>query len=180
MLPSKCAYPNPNTNSNCTPLNITNLQPPPLHAGAAHWSADGRFLATRDGALPGAAWVWDLRAGDLAAVLQHIGPIRAMAWAPGSSGSSSSSNGGVYSSGGGGGGGGYSCNRLAIVTGGGRLYLWSPAGASVVHAPAAGFKATGVAWAPACGAGGGGGAGGGALLLHGPRGFCCAYVSGAQ
>jgi hypothetical protein len=113
--------------------------------------------------MPHAVWVWDLRTADLAAVLAHASPVRALAWAPAGGGDG---GGGDWDSGGGKGGGGGGAERLGIVTGGGRLYLWGPSGASVVHVPVPGFAARGLAWAP----------GGGAVALHGKEAFCVGYA----
>jgi hypothetical protein len=93
--------------------------------------------------MPHAVWVWDLAAAELAAVLCLGGCVRGLAWSPAPGG------------------------PLAAVAGGGRLYLWSPAGASVVHVPLPGFAAGGAAWA----------AGGGAVALHGKDAFCLGYLS---
>ncbi|KAI8472330.1 MAG: WD40-repeat-containing domain protein [Monoraphidium minutum] len=129
------------------PAEITSVPPPKdkpnpkLGVGTLAWSPDGQLLATVNDNMPHALWVWDAPAAELAAVLVHAAPVRGAAWSP---------DGGA----------------LAAVTGGGRLYLWSPSGASVVHIPLPGFQACGVAWAQ----------GGGALVLSDRDAFCCGYV----
>ncbi len=55
-----------------------------VRAGRMAWSADGAFLATRSDAMAGAVWVWEAGAFALAAVLQHMGGVRELAWSPGS------------------------------------------------------------------------------------------------
>jgi WD40 repeat protein len=112
-------------------------------SGTLAWSADGSYLATVNDNMPHAVWVWDLRVAELAAVLCHISAVKTLAWSPAPGGA------------------------LAAASGGGRLYLWSPRGASVVHVPLPGFSAAGVLWS----------ADGGALALHGKDAFCCGYVS---
>jgi hypothetical protein len=86
--------------------------------------------------------VWDLVAGGLVALLHHVGPVKALQWAPGS-------------------------ETLAVATGAGRVYLWSPAGASVVHIPLRGFCARRLQWGPD----------GKALLLCDREAFCCGYMA---
>ena len=59
--------------------------------------------------------------------------------------------------------------RLAIVTGGARLYLWSADGASCVLIPLPHFQAAAVCWNPA---------GTSIVLTDALSGtFCCAYVA---
>jgi hypothetical protein len=55
-----------------------------------------------------------------------------------------------------------------VLTGGAKVYLWSPGGASVVHVPLPGFQAHSLAWSPS-----------GASLALSDRGesFCCAYLA---
>ncbi len=57
---------------------------------------------------------------------------------------------------------------MAICTGRGRVFLWSPAGASVVHVPLRGFQAIHVAWSNA----------GTSFVLCDRDAFCCAYLTG--
>lgn len=119
--------------SSTLPRPCPKLQPAALH----------RYLATLNDSTPGAAWVWDLLSGGLAAVLHHVGPVKRLRWAP-------------------------KADTLAITTGTGRVYLWSPAGASVVHIPLRGFAAQQLQWSPE----------GDALVLCDREAFCCAYVAG--
>lgn len=90
-------------------------------AGRMEWSADGKYLATRNDNMAGAVWVWDASQLDLVAVLQQACPVRDMAWnAKG--------------------------DQLAIVSGTARIFLWSPAGASCMHIPHSTFAAMDVRW----------------------------------
>ncbi|GBF93064.1 hypothetical protein Rsub_05675 [Raphidocelis subcapitata] len=155
------------------PFEVASVPPPKdkpnpkLGVGTLAWSPDGQLLATVNDNMPHAVWVWDLRTADLAAALSHVSPVRALAWAPAAAAAAGDGGGGGGAGGGarrqGAGAGG---ERLGVVTGGDRLYLWSPAGASVVHVPVPGFAARGLAWAP----------GGGAVALHGKDAFCIGYV----
>jgi hypothetical protein len=95
--------------------------------------------------MPHAVWVWDLHAGCLAALLLHASGVRGVAWAPRGA-------------------------QLAVAAGSARVYLWTPAGASIVHVPLSGFHACGVQWAPDAGS----------FVLSAKESFCCAYpASGA-
>ncbi len=85
------------------------------------WSADGKYLATRNDNMAGAVWVWDASRLDLVAVLQQACAVRDLAWNPHSS-------------------------QLAIVSATSRIFLWSPAGASCMHIPHRTFAALDVRW----------------------------------
>ncbi len=54
-----------------------------------------------------------------------------------------------------------------MVTDSSRVYLWAPAGASVVHVPLKGFQAQQLTWEPA----------GSSFLLRGSDSYCCAYLA---
>lgn len=56
--------------------------------------------------------------------------------------------------------------QLVISTGGNKIYLWSPDGASCVHVPVQAFNVFTAHWSPK----------GGALLLTDKESFCCAYM----
>jgi WD40 repeat protein len=118
-LPLRLPYTRP-------PLDKPN---PRMGVGLAEWSPDGSCLATRADASPAAAWVWDSASLQLAAVLLHATPVRALAWdpAPGA-------------------------RRLALAAGEGRLHLWAPGGASCVRVPVPGLRAGALRWAPGGGA----------------------------
>lgn len=83
---------------------------PKLGVGLLRWSPDCQYLATVNDNMSGTVWIWDLAAGDLAAVLMHLGPLKALEWSP-------------------------TGTSLALCTGTNRLSLWSPSGASIVHVP---------------------------------------------
>ncbi len=57
-------------------------------------------------------------------------------------------------------------HRLAVCTGSTKVYLWSPEGASCVHIPLPGFRASSLRWPPA----------GACLLLADKEAVCCAYL----
>jgi hypothetical protein len=59
---------------------------------------------------------------------------------------------------------------LAMVAGGGKIYLWTPAGASIVHVPLKNFASKGLAWNPR----------GASLCLTDTDAFCCAYMTNAS
>lgn len=83
-----------------------------------------------------------MQSAELAAVLLHRSTVTAMEWSPAGS-------------------------SLAVCAGTGCVYMWSMAGASIVHIPLTGFTATGIKW----------GADGASFVLTNREAFCCAYVS---
>eukprot|EP00850_Spirogloea_muscicola_P017902 SM000158S02034 [mRNA] locus=s158:197084:199210:+ [translate_table: standard] len=111
--------------------------------GLAAWSTDGRFLVTRADEAPHALHIWEAPGMDLAAVLVHESPVRMAAWDP---------SGGA---------------RLALCTGGPRLYTWSPHSAACAAVPHPDFAVLDLAWSPA----------GNVLLLKDSTSFCCAFFS---
>ena len=146
-------------------ISLISLTPPPplpcLHLSPPTCPHEPPHTSSR--------WVWDMAAGELCAVLQHSADVSDVRWAP------------QVDEGAGGGEAGVAGEHevsappllppppvqgclLATVTSGNRLYMWSPAGASVVHIPLKGFQV-----------GGGGGGGcwcGGASVVHIPlKGF---------
>eukprot|EP00198_Chlamydomonas_reinhardtii_P004105 XP_001693441.1 predicted protein [Chlamydomonas reinhardtii] len=116
--------------------------PPRLGVGRCVWSADGRYAASLEDCRPGSVWVWDAGAMELAALLMHLGPVTDLAWGPRG-------------------------HTLAVATGSTRVYLWTPAGASIIHIPLAQFQAYGCSWNNSATT----------LLLRGPEAFCCAYLT---
>ena len=109
-------------------------------AGSVAWSCDGSFLDTRCDSMPNAVWIWETSRLELASLLLQARPVRAVQWCPVD-------------------------NRLVVCTGDSKLYLWTPEGASCVHIPLPGFRASGLAWHPD----------GTSLLLSSRSHFCCAY-----
>lgn len=68
--------------------------------------------------VPNAVWVWDMQKLRLFVVLEQLGPVRSFQWDP-------------------------QQPRLAICSGGGKVYLWSPAGCVSVQVPGEGEPARG-------------------------------------
>ena len=71
--------------------------------GLLEWSSCGRYMATRCDNLPCVLWLWDLERVRLAALMVQKEHIKGAAWDP-------------------------LLPRLAAVSGGGSLYLWTPPG----------------------------------------------------
>eukprot|EP00887_Chlorella_sp_A99_P007526 scaffold2.g7526.t1 len=109
--------------------------------GSVSWSFDGSYMLTRCDNMPTTLWVWETSKLELASVVLQSWPVRAAEWDPTS-------------------------NRLVVLTGSSKLYLWTPDGASCVHIPLPGFRAAGVRWHPS----------GKALLLTNKSSFACAYL----
>lgn len=105
------------------------------------WSFDDRFLATSDARTPRAVWIWDMVNIELCAVLVQMERVATFEWDP-------------------------RANRLAIVTGSERVYVWSPDGASFVQIPLPGFTAKTLSWNPV----------GDSFLLGDKGTFCCAFL----
>lgn len=129
------------------PVSVPTHKPPTdkanprLGVGIMEWSADGRYLATRNDNMPTAVWVWDITRLELASVMLTLEPVRSVAWDP------------VQP-------------RLATCSGGKRVYVWSPEGASCVQVPLPGFLCSKLAWSPR----------GSSFLLSDRDTFCCAYI----
>lgn len=68
--------------------------------------------------VPNAVWIWDIRKLRLLAVLEQLCTVRAFQWGP-------------------------QQPRLAICTGGSKVYLWSPAGCVSVQVPGEGERGQG-------------------------------------
>ena len=73
--------------------------------------------------MPHAVWIWDLEALQLATLLVFIGPVRSARWDPNPD-----------------------HRRLAVCTGGPRVYLWTEKGISWVDVPTDGFEVRGLRW----------------------------------
>lgn len=65
--------------------------------------------------VPNAVWIWDIQKLRLFVVLEQLSPVRSFQWDP-------------------------QQPRLAICTGGGKVYLWSPAGCVSVQVPGEGER----------------------------------------
>ncbi|XP_076845139.1 WD repeat-containing protein WRAP73 [Brachyhypopomus gauderio] len=110
------------------PVQVPVVKPDPDRANpkigisAVAFSADNRYLATKNDCMPQCVWVWDMRTMGPAAVLEQTAPVRCFAWEPRRA-------------------------RLAFCTGNTKLYLWSPAGClSVEVAVEGGFQVQSLFW----------------------------------
>uniref|UniRef100_A0A8C9M774 WD repeat containing, antisense to TP73 n=1 Tax=Panthera tigris altaica TaxID=74533 RepID=A0A8C9M774_PANTA len=110
------------------PVSLQTLKPvadranPKIGIGALAFSPDSYFLATRSDSVPNAVWIWDIQKLRLFVVLEQLSPVRSFQWDP-------------------------QQPRLAICTGGGKVYLWSPAGCVSVQVPGEGdFQVLSLCW----------------------------------
>ncbi|XP_043429551.1 WD repeat-containing protein WRAP73 isoform X1 [Prionailurus bengalensis] len=110
------------------PVSLQTLKPvadranPKIGIGALAFSPDSYFLATRSDSVPDAVWIWDMQKLRLFVVLEQLSPVRSFQWDP-------------------------QQPRLAICTGGGKVYLWSPAGCVSVQVPGEGdFQVLSLCW----------------------------------
>ncbi|CAO2590198.1 WD repeat-containing protein WRAP73 [Lemmus lemmus] len=110
------------------PVALQTLKPvadranPRMGVGMLAFSSDSYFLATRNDNVPNAVWVWDIQKLKLFVVLEHLSSVRSFQWDP-------------------------QQPRLAICTGGSKVYLWSPAGCVSVQVPGEGdFPVLGLCW----------------------------------
>eukprot|EP00658_Telonema_sp_P-2_P037077 TRINITY_DN26701_c0_g1_i2.p1 TRINITY_DN26701_c0_g1~~TRINITY_DN26701_c0_g1_i2.p1 ORF type:complete len:427 (-),score=83.10 TRINITY_DN26701_c0_g1_i2:209-1489(-) len=107
------------------------------------WSGDSKYLLTRSDQYPRVLWIWETLRLGLAAVVVQRDNIAQVKWAP---------NGDA---------------KLALCTGGNKLFLWSPRGCSCVDIPNPGAEVNAVAWS-ACGR---------YLMAHGSRSMCVCYMA---
>mmetsp|Transcript_65310 Transcript_65310/g.206311 ORF Transcript_65310/g.206311 Transcript_65310/m.206311 type:complete len:438 (+) Transcript_65310:104-1417(+) len=114
---------------------------PKQGVGMVNWSHDSAYLMTRNENMPTTLWIWDTKRLELAAVLIQKDPIKSAAWDP-------------------------HRNRVAMCTGGKRVYVWAPEGASCIHIPLGTFRANGLQWNPS----------GTAFALCDKDSFCCAFL----
>jgi len=105
------------------------------------WSEGDRYLMTRNDNMPNTLWIWDTKQLRLVSVVNQLLPIKAAKWDT-------------------------ARHRLAICSGNGRLYMWSPEGCSIVDVPARNFAVRGLRW----------NADGKSLLLIDKSRFCCCYM----
>lgn len=102
----------------------TSKPSPRLGVGLISWSADGRFLASRDDTMPHAIWIWDMERLVLATVIAFIGTVRSARFDK------------------------VNC-RLAVCTGGPRVYFWTEQGISWTDVPSAKpFEVKALRWRP--------------------------------
>ena len=122
---------------------------PKMGVGLVAWSSDGTYLATRCDDRPNILWIWDSAKLKLASVLVQTTNIKSMEWSPSFDG-------------------GAGLNKLAVVCGSGRVYFWTPEGASCVKVPVQNFKAASLSWCP----------GGKALMVGSKDTMVVAYMLG--
>ncbi|XP_022453964.1 WD repeat-containing protein WRAP73 isoform X2 [Delphinapterus leucas] len=134
------------------PVSLQTLKPaadranPRIGIGALAFSPDNCFLATRSDSVPTAVWIWDIQKLRLLAVLEQLSAVRCFQWDPRQA-------------------------RLAICTGGGKVYLWSPAGCVSVQVPGEGdFQVLSVCWHPS----------GDSLALLSKDHFCLCFLETEQ
>lgn len=110
-----------------------------LIADGMHWSSTGRFLATHCEDMSNTVWIWEISVKlQLVAILQHLSAVRSFEWHPKE-------------------------EKLAVVSGTSKIYVWNTQGASCISIPgAANFQASELVWSTA-------------LLVADKARFCCAY-----
>lgn len=112
------------------PVTLRSIKPdtdranPELGIGLLAFSADNRYLATKNDNMPCCVWIWDIQKMRLSVVLEQMSPVRSFHWDP-------------------------IQPRLAICTGNSKVYLWSPTGCVSVQVPVEGtFNVLSLAWHP--------------------------------
>lgn len=110
------------------PVHIPTAEPDPDRANpligvsALAFSADSRYLATKNDNMANTVWVWDMQKLRLEAVLTQTSGVRCFQWNP-------------------------MCARLALCTGNANLYMWSPGGCVAVQVPSEGqFNVLSLSW----------------------------------
>uniref|UniRef100_A0A8B9HS55 WD repeat containing, antisense to TP73 n=1 Tax=Astyanax mexicanus TaxID=7994 RepID=A0A8B9HS55_ASTMX len=95
---------------------------PKIGISTIAFSADNRYLATKNDNMPQSLWVWDMQRLGLQAVLEQTAPVRCFVWDP--------------------------CRpRLALCTGNNKIYMWSPAGCISVKVQVEGsFQVQSIMW----------------------------------
>lgn len=97
---------------------------PEIGVGILAFSADNRYLASKNDNMPYSVWIWNIQKMKLFAVLEQSSAVRSFVWHP------------VQP-------------RLAVCTGNSRVYLWSPTGSVSVQVPVEGvFNVLSVSWHP--------------------------------
>jgi len=98
------------------PLTIPTVRPAPdkvnphMGVGVAEWSADGRFFATRNDAMPRAVFIWEGTGLSLHSVMLQAHPARTVSWHP-------------------------TRQLLAVCAGVSAVFLWSPQGCQTAPLP---------------------------------------------
>ena len=113
-----------------TPFQVPIIKPdhdkpdPKFGVGLLHWSPRDRFMVSRNDNMPQTLWVWDTRRLALCSVINQISSVKEAQWDPKRS-------------------------RLAVCTGNRKLYMWSPAGCSIVDIPTTNnFSVRSLRWCP--------------------------------
>lgn len=100
---------------------------PKIGISAMAFSADNRYLATKNDNMPQSLWVWDMQKLCLLTVLEQTAPIRCFIWDP-------------------------SSPRLALCTGNTKVYIWSPTGCVSANVLVEGFfQVQSLLWHPSGG-----------------------------
>ena len=116
---------------------------PKLGVGLLAFSPDSHYFASRNDNMPDTVFVWDVAKLQCATVLKHMGGVRSLRWHP-------------------------LRNLLAIATGGGSLYFWSPLGALCAQIPSdRAFSVQDMAWHPQ----------GDSLLIFDKKSVCVAFTT---
>uniref|UniRef100_A0A7S1XGP0 Anaphase-promoting complex subunit 4 WD40 domain-containing protein n=1 Tax=Compsopogon caeruleus TaxID=31354 RepID=A0A7S1XGP0_9RHOD len=118
-------------------LNTSEIQRVLLYG----WSSSGRYIASLDQHFNDTVWIWNLRSSTPTAVLRHRHPVLDAQWDP-------------------------FHERLAICTGQGTIFFWTPRASSCVDIPWKSFQASTLAWSPL----------GGILLARGRTSHLFLYV----
>lgn len=98
---------------------------PKLGIGSLAFSADSRYLYSKNDNMPTAVWIWNVQRLSQEVLLLQDSPIKCIEWDP-------------------------KQPRLALCTGNNKVYMWSPAGCLSVEVPtqAAAFSVNRLAWHP--------------------------------
>lgn len=110
-----------------------------LNADGMRWSSSGQFLATHCEDMSNMVWVWEISSKlQLVSMLQLLGAVRSFKWHPKE-------------------------DKLAVVSGSNKIYVWDNQGASCISIPGAAIsQASELVWSTA-------------LLVADKARFCCAY-----
>jgi WD40 repeat protein len=133
-----------------TPVSLHDVRPDPekpnpkLGIGLVRFSADSRYLASKNDNMSNAVWIWDVAKLRLLVVMQQISSVRMLAWHP-------------------------KLPLLAICTGSGAVYFWSPNGCLCAQVPTdRSFSVNAMEW----------NADGEALVLVDKDRFCVSFPQG--
>lgn len=125
-------------------LDVNDVSPK-LGVGLVTWSPDTRYMATRCDAMPRVLWIWETLRLSLCSVIVQDAPILSVMWDPTQA-------------------------RLALCTGNGKVYFWSPNGCSCVDVPSPEMNVRKVTWSPH----------GEYLLMNDRRAFSVCYAHAVE